>query len=268
MNLSKFFLLQLNGLFPFLFPIKHLFRNFNYFKGVIYYYKDYFTYKKMDRSLKSPFPLRLQNAYPIYYDRFEEAGEIPKHYFHQDLWAARKIFQSKVKTHHDIGSRIDSFISHCLVFCKVVMLDVRPLKASIGNLDFIQADCMNMKNVRTNSIESISSLHAVEHFGLGRYGDPIDPMGYQKAIAEIIRVTKKGGNIYFGGPIGKQRLEFNAHRVYNPKHIIDLFEKGNCELKEFSAVDDTNKFIEKTTYKKFTNANYSCGLFHFVKKSV
>lgn len=264
--LSRFFLLQANGLFPFVYPLLHLFKNFNYIKGIFFYFKDAITYISLNKKLKSPFPLSFRNAYPIYFDRFEEAGEVPKHYFLQDLWAGKKVFKSGVKKHYDVGSRIDSFISHCLVFCKVVMLDVRPLKSTIQNLEFIQADCMNMSNIKTNSIDSISSLHAIEHFGLGRYSDPIDPMGYQKAISEIIRVTKKNGDIYFSGPIGMQRVEFNAHRVYDPKHIIDLFEKGNCKLMEFSAIDDTNKLVENTSPSKFRGAQYSCGLFHFKKQ--
>jgi hypothetical protein len=30
--------------------------------------------------------------------------------------------------------------------------------------------------------DSLSCLHALEHFGLGRYGDPIDPRGHEKGI--------------------------------------------------------------------------------------
>lgn len=261
---TKLIVLYINGFFPFIYPNIHLMKKFNYLKGIKAYYADLFTYLRLQKKSKTPFSFSLLNSYPILFDRYEEAGEVPKHYFLQDLWAAKKIFHTGVKTHYDIGSRLDSFISHCLVFCKVVMLDVRPLKSKIPNLEFIKADCMNMKNIKNNSITSLSALHAVEHFGLGRYGDPIDPEGYIKAIKEMQRVTRKSGNIYYSGPIGKQRLEFNAHRVFNPFTIIDLFDK--CELIEFSAVDDKDRFIEKTDPKKFVTSNYSCGLFHFVKK--
>lgn len=260
----RFILLQINGLFPFLYPLLHIFKNFNFFRGILAYFQDYFEYKKRYAEDNTPFPLKFSNAYPIYFDRYEEAGEIPKHYFHQDLWAARRIFKSGAKLHYDIGSRIDSFISHCLIFTNVVMLDVRPLKSDVEGLKFIQSDCMNMKNIKTGSIGSISALHAIEHFGLGRYADPIDPWGYKKAIDEIKRVTKKGGNIYFSVPIGRQRVEFNAHRVFNPKYVVDLFE--GCELLEFSAVNDKNEYREKTKPENFVKSDYSCGLYHFRKK--
>ena len=260
---TRFILLYINGFFPFLYPNLHLVKNANYFKGIKAYYTDLFEYLRLQKQLKTPFPFSFSNSYPILFDRYEEAGEVPKHYFFQDLWAAKKILKSGIKTHYDIGSRLDSFISHCLIFCKVVMLDVRPLKSKIPGLEFIKADCMNMKNIKSNSITSLSALHAVEHFGLGRYGDPIDPEGYIKAIKEMQRVTKKHGNIYYSGPIGKQRLEFNAHRVFNPYTIIELFSQ--CKLVEFSAVDDKNRYMENVNPKKFIHASYSCGLFHFVK---
>jgi SAM-dependent methyltransferase len=253
-----------NGLFPFVYPLLHVFQNFNYFRGLRAYYADMTTYNSLQRKDPTPFPIKLINSYPIYFDRYEEAGEVPKHYFYMDLWAAKKIYQSSVKKHYDIGSRLDSFISHCLVFCKVTMLDVRPLASEVPGLEFIQADCMNMDNIRTGSIQSISTLHAIEHFGLGRYADPIDPLGYKKAINEIKRVTKKGGDIYFATPIGKQRIEFNAHRVFSPLYILELFE--GCDLLEFSAVNDKNQFIENTDPKKYVKANYSCGMYHFRKK--
>lgn len=263
MKLLKFVIRQINGLFPFFYPLLHIFKRFNFVRGIAAYYSDMRSYKGKDARIKSQFPLRFVNAYPIYYDRYEEAGEVPKHYFYQDLWAAKKLFQSGVKVHYDIGSRLDGFISHCLVFAKVIMLDIRPLNSKIPNLEFIKADGMNMKNIKTNSIDSISSLHAVEHFGLGRYGDPIDPLGYKKVIDEIIRVVKKGGNIYFSVPIGLQRLEFNAHRVFNPLYVLELF-KG-CKLVEFSVVDDKDHFFDNVLPKSYVNSNYSCGMFHFKK---
>ncbi len=163
-----------------------------------------------------------------------------------------------------VGSRLDGFISHCLCFTKVVMLDVRPLKVQIPNLEFQECDCTDMKSIKSDSIESLSSLHAVEHFGLGRYGDPVDPAGYIKAINEIKRVIKKNGNILFSVPIGKQRLEFNSYRVFDPFYVIKLFE--GFELKEFSSVNDQNKLIINANPKDYENAFYSCGLFHFIKR--
>lgn len=263
MKFQRFILVNINALFPQLYPTLKLLTKGKYFKSIYEYYKDYLKYSRLNKEIKSPFNLEILNSHPIYFDRYDDAGAILQHYFHQDIWAAKKVLNSGVKTHYDIGSRLDGFISHCLTFTKVVMLDIRPLKKQIPNLSFIQADASNMKNIKSRSINSISSLHAIEHFGLGRYGDPIDPLGYKKAIDEMKRVVKKGGNIYFSVPIGKQRLEFNNQRVFNPKYVMELFT--GMTLKEFSLVSDNNDIVENVKPEKYINVKYSCGLFHFQK---
>ncbi|MDQ5951824.1 MAG: hypothetical protein QG639_1105 [Patescibacteria group bacterium] len=254
---------QVNGLFPFLYPLLHIFKGGHFITGIFAYYRDLLHYKSL-RKDSSPFPINIKHLYPIYYDRYDEAGELPRHYFYQDIWAAMKVFNSKVKHHYDIGSRLDGFIAHCLPFCTVTMIDIRPLNYKIPNLSFIQTNGSNMDSIKSGSISSLSCLHAVEHFGLGRYSDPVDPEGYVKAIHEFQRVVKKGGTIYFGTPIGKQRLEFNAHRVFDPAYVVRLFDK--CSLVDFAAVDDLNNYLPKANIKDFSKATYSCGLFQFKKK--
>lgn len=263
MKLKKFILLQIHGLAPNLTQKIKSFLNPNFLRGIKSFLKDYFLYKKLNKIEQSPFKLKFSEIQPYYFDKYDEAGGMVRHYFHQDLWAAKKIYKSKVKKHYDIGSRFDGFIAHCLVFCKVIMIDIRPMNLKISGLEFIQVDATRMGNIKSGSMSSISSLHAVEHFGLGRYGDKVDPWGYKKAIDEIKRVTKKGGDIYFSVPIGTQRLEFNAQRVFNPMYILDLF-KG-CLLVEFSVVDDNNNLLENVRPAKFVKSTFSCGLYHFRK---
>ncbi len=53
------------------------------------------------------------------------------HYFHQDLWAAKKIFKRRPMTHVDIGSRVDGFVAHLLVFMPVTAVDIRYLDSNI-----------------------------------------------------------------------------------------------------------------------------------------
>jgi SAM-dependent methyltransferase len=243
--------------------MKNVFLKFKFFKGFYYFWSDYRKYKKAYKK-GGAFPLKLFDIYPAYYDRFENAGNASGYYFYQDLWGASKVFKSGIKKHYDIGSRVDGFIAHCLAFTKVVMMDVRPLKNEVKNLEFIKCDCMNMSNIESDSISSLSTLHAVEHFGLGRYGDPVDPEGYLKAVSEIKRIVSRGGNLYFSVPVGVERLEFNGHRVFNPHHVVEMF--SGFDLKEFSAVDDRDIFIEKADLNEFVNSKFSCGLFHFIKR--
>jgi len=110
--------------------------------------------------------------------------------------------------------RVDGFISHLLVFMDVEVIDIWPLKSALPELHFIQDDATELCQLADNSIESLSSLHAAEHLGLGQYGDPINPDAYRTFIAALVRVLAPGGRLYFAVPVGKERLEFNAHRIF------------------------------------------------------
>lgn len=262
-NVTRTILLYINAIFPFIYPMRHFFSG-RIFAGIYRYILDLLQYRKANSLICSGFPLRLRNTFPCLLDRYENAGSLPRHYFWQDLWGARKVFKSGVKQHYDIGSRLDGFIAHCLPFCEIVMLDIRPLPIQIQNLRFQQANCMDMKQISDGSIPSLSSFHAVEHFGLGRYGDPINPLGHQYAIAEMKRIVCSGGVILFSVPIGAQRIEFNGHRIFDPMEVIRLF--NGFELVEFSAIDDDDLLHEDVDPENYRSLSYGCGLFHFTKE--
>lgn len=180
--------------------------------------------------------------YLCLHDWSKNAGSLHT-YFWQDLWASQKIYQNNPDKHYDIGSRIDGFIAHLLTFREVTMIDIRPLSISLPNLNFIQANATSLENIKDNSVESLSSLCALEHFGLGRYGDPIDPDGCFKAFSAIERVMKPGGKVYISVPIGKERLMYNAHRIFYPSTVVNSFP--HMKLIEFSVVNPSAEGIEK-----------------------
>jgi len=115
-------------------------------------------------------------------------------------------------------------------------------KLDLDNLISKQANLTSLP-FENNSIESLSCMHTVEHIGLGRYGDKLDPNGDLKAIKELKRVLSVNGNLLFVVPIGKPKIMFNAHRIYSYNQIINYFNE--LKLKEFSLVTDSGKFIQK-----------------------
>ena len=135
---------------------------------------------------------------PMLSDYAEAAGSAGGHYFHQDLWAARRIHARAPGQHVDIGSRIDGFVSHVLAFMPVTVVDIRPLESEVEGLTVVRGDVCRLSTFPSNSIESLSSLHAIEHIGLGRYGDPILPEGWRAALVECVRVLAPGGRFYLG----------------------------------------------------------------------
>ena len=206
---------------------------------------------------------RLWNVYPILHEAGDAAGVTEGHYFHQDLWAARKIHERLPARHLDIGSRIDGFVSHLLVFMPVTVVDIRPMRQGVTGLTFVREDATNLEGIGDESVESLSSLHAAEHFGLGRYGDRIDPDACFHFMNALQRVLAPGGRLYFSVPIGRERVEFNAHRIFEVDTILKCFSK--LRLVSFSFIGDDGRLHENIRPADAAAGNYGCGLFEFTR---
>jgi hypothetical protein len=219
--------------------------------------KDLIRYSRLDGAEQ----IKISNAYPCIHDKTQTTG-FDAHYFYQDTWAFRKIYESRVDHHVDVGSRVD-FIGFLTTIAKVTFIDIRPLKADLENLDSRKGNILSMP-FKSNSLPSLSCLHVAEHIGLGRYGDELDPLGTKKACRELARTLAVGGNLYFSLPVGKPRLFFNAHRVHAPRQIVEYF--SDLELVEFSGVDDGGSFNRNIDFSVLEDSDYACGLFHFTKR--
>ena len=219
-----------------------------------------------DKDKKFVPPLILDNNNFIY-----DVGFVPKLedkiYFHQDLWAAKQVYNINPKKIIDIGSSLN-YLAHILSFREITMVDINPHDIfNLEGLSFIKSDATYLNEFENNSIDCISALHSAEHFGLGRYGDKIDPLGHYKFIRSIQRVVKKSGFIVFSIPVGKQSYTaFNAQRVFNPSLILDMFNK--CNLLEFSISAD--KFYRSMPHNIFdlikSLSGSAAGLFLFQKR--
>jgi SAM-dependent methyltransferase len=218
--------------------------------------------RRYRRLQRDRFPLAWSAVDPILTDYRAAAGLAGGHYFRQDLWAARRIHAARPSRHVDVGSRIDGFVAHVLSFMPITVVDIRGLASDIEGLTFVQGDACRL-NFASGSIPSVSSLHAMEHVGLGRYGDPIDPDGWQTAVRELARVVSPGGRLYLGLPVGRERLAFNSERIFDPRTIVSVLSM--LRLVSFDAVDDGDRLVANADLASFTGARYSCGLFEFAK---
>lgn len=219
-------------------------------------------YARIQPSHNNPFRVRLRYLYPILGDRHAAAGQASGHYFHQDIWAARHIHLRNPERHVDVGSSVAGFVAHLLSFREVEYVDLRPLRTNVTGLHFRQGDLLGGLPYANASVESLSCLHVIEHVGLGRYGDPLDPDGWLRAVHELARVLAPGGVLYLSTPVGKERLEFDAHRVFSPATIVDAF--SDVELVEFSYVNDSGDIVADADLTKF-DGWYCAGLFRFEK---
>jgi hypothetical protein len=166
---------------------------------------------------------------PALADFKDDSGSAKGHYFWQDLICARWIFAENPLLHLDLGSRIDGFICHLLTFMNVEILDIRPLNVEIPGLKNRVIDAQSGLSELDRSYYSVSSLHSLEHFGLGRYGDPLDVEGHLKGLRNISEVVTVGGFLYVSFPIGKPRIEFNSQRVIHPLWPVQNLSKFSLE---------------------------------------
>jgi len=237
-------------------------------KGLPFYCTDLIKFKWSNKS--SDF--RLGPLYPIFTDRFATSGCMSGHYFHQDILVAKKIFNNSPRRHVDIGSRTDGFVAHVATFREIEVIDIRQQTSAVNNIVFKQADLMKLPENMIGYCDSVSALHSIEHFGLGRYGDPIDYNGHIKAIKNISQILQPNGTFYFSVPIGPQRIEFNAHRVFSVEYLLTIL-KECFSIKSFSYVNDKGNLIENPmqTQDNIKNnffCHYGCGIFELKKKLI
>jgi hypothetical protein len=219
---------------------------------------DYFRYRKL--SAAGGEKIRLADFTPILHERTSTQG-FDYHYFYQGVWAFKKIQESGVKHHVDIGGNL-SMVAYLTCITHVTYIDIRPFEAGLENYESKKGSILNIPYPDL-AINSLSCLHVAEHIGLGRYGDDIDPEGTKKACEELERVLAINGNLYFSMPVGKPKTCFNAHRIHSPIQVLDFFRK--LTLKELSGVTDNGRFVRNIDMSVLENADYACGLFHFVK---
>ena len=118
-------------------------------------------------------------------------------------------------------------------------------------------------HVRVRST-SLSSLHAIEHIGLGRYNDPIPPDGWRNRTGRMPRVLAPGGRFYLGTPVGRERLNFNSGRVFDPRTIIDAIA-AIFGWRRSPPSTTTGDSSIRPIPRVLSVAEYGCGLFEFIK---
>lgn len=211
------------------------------------FWQEYAQYKKIagDRQ-----PL-VRNLYPCLGDNTGETLIEPV-YFYQDTWAFEKITQQRPANHVDVGSH-HMFVAFLSKVLPLTMVDIRPLSLKLEGLNFREGSILALP-FADQSVESLSSLCVVEHIGLGRYGDPLDPNGTEKALAELKRVLKPNGNLYLSLPLDDEnKVFFNAHRAFQEDYLKKIFEP--LEVVE-------SRYIYGDSLLDYRPKGFGIGLYH------
>lgn len=200
--------------------------------------------------------------YPCLFDRTVKTG-IDSHYFHQAVWALRQVLAARPDTHVDIGSDV-RFVGMLSAVSRVTFLDIRPIEARVRDLHRVSGSILDLP-FADSSVGSLSSLHVIEHVGLGRYGDPINPDGSILACRELARVLVPGGRLYVSLPLGTTRVQFNGQRVFAAPDVVRMF--APLRLQSMTMVDESGRVHEDIQVRDAVIGDASgtdCGLGMYV----
>ena len=207
-------------------------------------------------------PMRTVDVNPQLSDR-ASITPIDRHYTYHPAWAARVLAKTQPNKHVDISSTVN-FCAIVSAFVPVDFYDFRPAPIELNGLYTGAADLTQL-HFPSDSIASLSCMHVIEHVGLGRYGDPLDPDGDLKAISELVRVVAPGGDLLVATPIGQPRVAFNAHRVYDYEAFSRYF--APLELVEFTLIEEHGEggLVVAPSPERVRMEYYACGCFWFRK---
>ncbi len=226
--------------------------------------RQFIRFERMSAHQGARFTARWADRYPCLDDNTENTG-FDRHYLYHPAWAARKLAEIRPKLHTDISSTLH-FAAHISAFIPTQFFDFRPADVQLTGLICKAANVLSLP-FPDSSIESLSCMHVVEHVGLGRYGDPLDPDGDLKAIRELVRVLAVDGHLYFVVPVGQPRVMFNAHRIYAYEQIVAAF--STLDLVSFAMIAEHHGeggLLTDATAEDVRKQTYGCGCFMFTKR--
>ncbi|MCL5126434.1 MAG: DUF268 domain-containing protein [Deltaproteobacteria bacterium] len=231
--------------------------------GCLPFYRDLVIFWNLSRRTVKRHQLSALDLWPCLFEKNKEPF-VDRHYIYHTAWAARILAKTRPNIHIDISSSL-FFVSMVSGFVPIRFYDFRKPDLTLDGLTVESANLLNLP-FDDNSISSLSCMHVVEHIGLGRYGDELDPDGDLKAISELTRVLAHGGQLLFVVPVGRSRIQFNAHRIYSYEQVTGYFKR--LELREFSLIPDSPKdggLIRNVAKGMADQQSYGCGCFWFMK---
>lgn len=208
-------------------------------------------------------PLSVADIYPCLDDRVPQT-EFDRHYIYHPAWAARVLAKYSPRKHVDISSTLH-FSTIVSAFVEVEFFDFRPALMRLSNFTSSEADLTQL-SFASDSIQSLSCMHVIEHIGLGRYGDPFDIDGDKKAARELCRVLAPDGRLIVAFPVGRPRIQYNAHRIYSHEQVLELF--SGLRLLECALIPDgraEDGLIQDPSSELIMAQSYGCGCYVFSK---
>lgn len=133
--------------------------------------------------------------------------------------------QSKV----GVVSSLSPWVEHILRSAgasHVVTVDYNePIVCS--GIDWIESKSVAQFSTEVGTYDLLLSFSGIEHSGLGRYGDPINPDADIEAVAQMHRALAPGGYLLLAIPTSTHtntQVPGNPHRIYGRDRIVQMIE--------------------------------------------
>lgn len=174
-------------------------------------------------------------------------GITPQHYPH-----AGEMIQDAINIipHLDknakilIGGSVSPWIeSICLAnqFTDITTSDYEVRKVDDKRISFVHAH-----DIRDMKFDLIISFSSIEHDGLGRYGDPINPYGAFNAVDELYNSLNDNGYLLCGIPTLPEDEKYHSTRIEKFWHIIFSKKSVKKLFRKFNVLD----IVDQTNYNK------------------
>lgn len=204
-------------------------------------------------------------------DKDEAAGALGE-YFWQDLWVARRVLEIAPRRLVDVGSRIDGFVAHVACHRPVEIIDRRELNSTVPGVRFHCLDIMEMPDEWRGVADCVTCLHTIEHFGLGRYGDDLDPEAWRQGLQQLASLLEPGGRLILSTPIGYERVKFNSHRIFDPGTVVAAAKESRLTLQCFAFLENSRlrsgpvvlSEAMESDMSRLSRDKYSLGVFEFI----
>jgi hypothetical protein len=96
-------------------------------------------------------------------------------------------------------------------------------------------------------VDFIFSFSSIEHDGLGRYGDQLNPWGDVETMARLHCLLHDDGFMFLSIPTGRDCMVWNAHRIYGRYRLRVLFQDWWL-LKDCYSTADPSKYMTLLLY--------------------
>jgi len=132
-------------------------------------------------------------------------------------------YSARIENILDVGCCFSSLgIELASLGYKVTGLDINDYFLVHSNFRFVKGDVC-FAPFSDGVFDLVTAISAVEHIGLGHYGDSQDGEGDAKAIREIRRILKPGGLFILTVPFGR-KMTTPFFRVYDEAGISRLVQ--------------------------------------------